>query len=230
MDNKKTTKIITCKALENLYKAHASAETEIEAYDISLHVNPDRLRIELQRAIDKADGRYDDIYLGYAICAQTVVGLKAKQSRIILFTTDDCIGIFMGDRDKQRQYAICHPGTYFLSKGFIGDGNGTIFDEYAVMIDKYGQQRADRLMQKMLAHYNRLVYIALPDDDNIESDRRYAQARATQFNLEYLEIEGTDQLIRMMLAGSADANIAVFEPGEVVSFERMMKIQTDGAA
>ncbi len=230
MGNQKTAKIITCKALENLYKAHACADTEIESYDISLHVNPDRLRIELQQAIDKADGLYDDIYLGYAICAKTVFGLKAKHSRIILFTTDDCIGIFMGDRDKQRQYATCHPGTYFLSKGFIGDGNGTIFDEYAEMIDKYGQQRADRLMKKMLAHYNRLVYIALPDDDNIESDRRYAQARAEQFDLEYLEIEGTDQLIRMMLAGIPDANIAIFEPGEVVSFERMMKIQTDGAA
>ncbi len=223
--NNRSSIIITCKALEHFFRRYASEETEIRSYDISLHVRPELLRNELQQAINIADGDYDDIYLGYALCSQSVVGLRSMHSRIILFATDDCIGIFMGDQCKQREYALAHPGTYFMCKGWIGDGKGSVFDEYTTMVNRYGQQRAERLTKKMLGHYHRLAHIVIPEDQGSLSDENYVKEKADLFGLEYTELTGTDHLISVMLSGRENSNIAVFAPGEQVSLERILATQ-----
>lgn len=222
MNRNRQPAVITCKALEPYFREHMPAASFIDVYDISLHVRPDRLRQALQAAIDRVDGSCDPIYLGYGLCSQSVVGLSAKMSRLVVFTADDCIGIFMGHHESQKAHSLAFPGTYYLCRGWIGEGNGSVFDEHKVMEERFGRDRADKLMTKMLSHYTRLVHIIMPGSLTLDSDREYAKEKALLFNLEYMEIEGTDVLVREMLAGRFNSNMISFTPGDEIALGHIM--------
>lgn len=228
MNSEKQPVIIACKALEQYFRLHMPAGTKIGVYDISLHVRPKNLKKTLQEAIAKVDGKYDPIYLGYGLCSLSIVGLRAQESSLVVFTADDCIGIFMGHHEKQRAHALKFPGSYFLCRGWIGDGNGSVFDEHQIMTKRYGIERANRLMKKMLFHYTRLVHIVMPDATNLDTDRDYAKGKADQFGLEYVELYGTDTLIQNMVADRNDSNIMSFAPGEEIVLNDILNCKTNG--
>ena len=118
-----------------------------------------------------------------------------------MFRTDDCIGVFFGSRKAQRDFAFNESGSYFLSRGWIGDGNGSVFDEYDRMEKRYGPERAMNVLKKLLAHYTRLVHIIMPNAASLDADRDYARHAADKFGLNYVEVEGTVELIRRMIDG-----------------------------
>lgn len=216
-------KAIVCRVMEAEFRAHMPPETDFEFLEISEHVRPDRLRTNLQAAVERADGRFDPIYLGYGLCSQAVVGLVAHKSRLVVFRTDDCIGIFLGSGQARRDLANREPGSYFLSSGWIGDNTGSVFDEYARLEKRWGPERAMKTFKKMMEHYTQLVHIVMPGAATADSDRRYAQAKAAQFGFAYVETPGTDHLIRRMAAGESDPDIAVFPPGAPITLEAMLK-------
>jgi hypothetical protein len=216
-------KVITCRVMLDEFRALMPEGTEFEVFEISLHVRPALLRTTLQAAVDAADGTYDPIYLGYGLCSQAVSGVVAQKSRLVVFRTDDCIGIFLGSRQAQRERALTEPGSYFLTRGYIGDGTGSVFDEHARMEQRYGAARAASLFKKMLAHYRRIIHIIMPGSETVESDRRYARHNAERFGLDYVEIDGTDALIRRMVEGGWDGDILVVPPGQPITLEAMLE-------
>jgi len=216
-------KVITCRALEKEFRALMPKDTEFEVLEISQHARPNLLRTNLQAAVDAADGCYDPIFLGYGLCSQSIVGLCAQKSRLIVFRTDDCIAIFLGSQQARRERAFSQPGSYFLSRGWIGDDAGSVFDEYARMEKRYGAERALRIFKRMLLHYRQLVHIVMPGAESLSSDRLYAQEKATKFGLDYVEIAGTVELIRRMTEGVEDPNILVVPPGQMITLKEMME-------
>ena len=216
-------KAIACRVMEAELRALAPADTEFEIFEISEHVRPDQLANRLQEAVNRADGRYDPIYLGYGLCSKAVAGLTAHRSRLIVFRADDCIAIFLGSQQARVKLAQERPGSYFLSRGWIDAGAGSIFDEYARMEKRWGAERAGKLFRKMLEHYTQLTHIALPGAPSLEADRSYAREKAAQFKLEYVEIAGTLSMMERLFAGQECAEIAVFAPGEPITLEAMRK-------
>jgi len=93
------------------------------------------------------------------------------------------------------------PGTYFLTQGYIGDRGGSVFSDYDRVVKKYGREKAEKLMAKMLGNYNRLAYIRLPNVSTLEADREYSRTVAARFNMRYEEIDGTTRLLKRMLEG-----------------------------
>ena len=91
-------KLISCQVMIDELRPFLPEHTAIEVLDISLHVYPEQLQKRLQQAIDASDGQYDPIYLGYGQCSKAVIGLVAKESRLIVPRSDDCIEIFLGSR------------------------------------------------------------------------------------------------------------------------------------
>jgi len=216
-------KVITCRVMLDEFRALMPEGTDFEAFDISRHNRPAALRAALQAAVDAADGLYDPILLGYGLCSQATVGIVARTSRLVVFRTDDCIGIFLGSRRAQRERAHRQPGSYFLSRGWIGNGVGSVFDEYDRMTRRYGAARGMSLFRKMLAHYRRLVHIVMPEAETLESDRRFARANAERFDLDYVETEGTNALIRRMVAGEWGGDILVVPPGVPITLDAMLE-------
>jgi hypothetical protein len=129
---------------------------------------------------------------------------------------DDCIAIFLGSTAAYRKESRKEPGTYYLTKGWI-EVSDTPFEEYVRMKERYGKERADRVMDMMLKNYKRLAYIDT-GRSNQARYREYAQMTARKFNLRYEEIPGSNALIQKMIQGPWDEDFIIVGPGETVTF------------
>jgi hypothetical protein len=129
-----------------------------QVFDFGMHVDPDKLRHTLQAAIDAASGEYDTVLLGYGMCSQAIVGIRARDCRLVAPRVDDCIALLLGSRAAYSTQNRIEPGTYYLTKGWIEVGD-TPFTAYAQNIQRYGQARAERVYQAMMGNYTRLALI-----------------------------------------------------------------------
>jgi uncharacterized protein DUF1638 len=189
-----------------------------QVFDFGLHVNPDKLRETLQKAVDEAGDRYDTIILGYGLCSQAIVGIKANGTKLVVPKVDDCIAIFFGSRKAYNNQARSEPGTYYLTKGWIEVGD-TPFSEYEGTISRYGKERADRIYKVMMGNYKRLVLINTGQYE-LEKYKDYTHKTADKFNLRYEEIEGSNALVKKMIFGPWDDEFVVIYPGEIFTLDQ----------
>ncbi len=89
-----------------------------EFLEYGLHDTPDKLRQELQKCIEKSS-QYDTLLLGYGLCSNGVAGLKSDKHRIIIPRVHDCISLLLGSRARYEDEFERHPGTFYLSNGWI---------------------------------------------------------------------------------------------------------------
>ncbi len=197
-----------------------------QVFDFGLHIKPDRLRQTLQEAIDAVSGQFDTIILGYGLCSQGIIGIKANRCRLVAPRVDDCIAIFLGSSKAYTSQSYSEPGTYYLTKGWIEVGD-TPFSEYERSLQRFGKERADYIYQAMMGKYKRLALINTGQFD-LEKYRSYARCTAERFDLRYEEIEGSDELVRKMLLGSWDDEFVVLEPGETFSLEHFCPVDGKG--
>jgi hypothetical protein len=184
--------------------------------DFGLHINPSRLRSALQETIDASAKSFDTILLGYGLCSQAVVGLHANDCTLIVPKVDDCIGIFMGSDQAYKTQYRSEPGTYYLTKGWIEVGDSP-FSEYDRIVEKYGEERARRLMSRMFNNYTRLALINTGQYD-LERYREYCRYSAERFGLRFEEIPGSNALIKKLLHGPWDDEFVVAQPGETITY------------
>ncbi len=187
-----------------------------EVLDFGLHVRPEELKRLLQKAIHESASKADYIILGYGLCSQAVVGLKAEGCTLIVPRVDDCIAIFLGSKAAYRKQFSSVPGTYYLTKGWIEAGD-TPFDEYKAVVKKYGESKARRIINQLLKNYTRLALINTGQYE-LERYRDLARKMAEQLNLKYEEIQGANTLVKKMLCGPWDEEFVIALPGETISF------------
>lgn len=192
-----------------------------QVFDFGLHVNPNKLRSTLQSAIDAASGQYGTIILGYGMCSQAVIGIRATNCRLVIPRVDDCIAIFLGSHDAYTAQCQAEPGTYYLTKGWIEVGD-TPFSDFERMVKRYGQARAESIYKMMMGNYTRLALINT-GQYALEKYREYTRGVAMQFGLQYEEIEGSDVLVRKMLFGPWDDDFVVLQPGEAASLQQFLR-------
>ena len=136
-------KAITCNVMEAEMREFLPKDADVEIFDISLHTRPNKLRGTLQDAVTRADGLFDPIFLGYGLCSQATVGLVAEKSHLILFKTDDCIGVFLGSKEDQRKRAHNEPGRLFFSAAAgLAMERARYFDEYLRIKERRGEEKA----------------------------------------------------------------------------------------
>lgn len=185
---------------------------QYQVFDFGLHINPEKLHNKLQEAIDAVSGKYDTVLLGYGMCSQAIIGIKANGCRLVAPRVDDCIAIFLGSRSAYTQQSQQEPGTYYLTKGWIEVGD-TPFSEFERSLQRYGKETADYIYQMMMGNYKRLALIN-SGQNALEKYRAYAQRIANKFGLRFEEIPGSDLLLRKMFSGTWDKDFVVIEPGE----------------
>jgi hypothetical protein len=210
------TKVIACATVIEEMLPYLPPELAYEVLDFGLHLRPENLKVKLQEAIDASCLDFDTLLLGYGLCSMAVVGLTARDCRLVIPRVDDCIAIFLGSRQAYSEQSRKDPGSYYLTKGWLEVGD-TPFDEFERMVEQYGKQRAERIMKAMLKNYTRLVYI-----DTGNGDKRayvdYARKTADKFNLRFEEIPGSNALILKMLSGPWDDDFMIVEPGKTVTY------------
>jgi len=211
------TKVIACATvIEEMLPLLPSGVVH-QTLDFGLHVNPEELRRTLQDAVDASAAEMDTIILGYGLCSQAVIGLRANGCTLVVPQVDDCIAIFLGSRAAYRQQSRAEPGTYYLTKGWIEVGDSP-FAEYDRLVERYGQARADRVISIMLRNYTRLALINTGQYE-LERYRDYARRTAARFGLRYEEIEGSTELVKKMVYGPWDDEFVVAAPGQTISYE-----------
>ncbi len=207
------TKVIACATVIEEMLPLLPPDVTYQVLDFGLHLRPENLRTVLQEAVDAAEA--DTVILGYGLCSMAVVGLTTNCT-LIVPRVDDCIAMFLGSRQAYTHQARKEPGTYYLTKGWI-EVSDTLLDEYERTIELYGQQRAERMMGRMLKHYTRLAYIDTGQHDQARY-REYARRAANRLGLRYEEISGSNTLVKKMLYGPWDDEFVVARPGETISY------------
>lgn len=210
------TKIIACATVIEEMQPLLPQGMAYEVLDFGLHMIPNNLKNILQQAIDDQGDQFDTLILGYGLCSMAVVGLQTRYCTLVIPRVDDCIAIFLGSRNAYCEQAKKEPGTYYLTKGWI-EVSDTPFEEHKRLVEQFGVERADRIMNAILKHYTRLAYIDT-GHRNQKHYRDYARTTAKKFNLRFEEIVGSDTLIRKLLFGPWDNEILVAPPGHTIEY------------
>lgn len=144
--------VICCRMLEKeLKKAYESFTISAPVYwlDAGLHNYPEKLRDSLQVTLDSLPSDVTRVVMLYSLCGQAVLGLKTRNFELVMPRTDDCIALLLDGNDIK----IENTGTYFLTDAWLDDEN-SLMNEYKYALNKYGQQRCDRIFKRQFAHYN----------------------------------------------------------------------------
>jgi hypothetical protein len=209
-------KIIACETVIEEMLPFIPPDMKYEVLDFGLHIRPEELKKNLQEVVNSSSKEADVILLGYGLCSQAVVGLRAENSTLIVPRVDDCIAIFLGSVEEYKHQHNKAPGTYYLTKGWIKVGD-TPFDEYDSAIIKYGKAKADSIYKQILKNYTRLAFINTGDND-LEYFRDRAQNISRKFNLQYEEITGSRSMTNRLIYGPWNDDFIIAEPGKTISF------------
>ena len=210
-------RVIACATVIEEMLPFLPADVPHEVLDFGLHINPAELKKVLQEKIDEASQSADVLLLGYGLCSMAVVGLKATTATLVIPRTDDCIAIFLGSCNAYKEQAKKEPGTYYLTKGWIEVGT-TPFEEHKLLIEKFGEAKAERMTKLMLKNYKRLAFINTGQYE-IDRYRTYAQKTAEKFELRFEEIDGSSALVMKTVFGPWDEEFVVVSPGETISYQ-----------
>jgi hypothetical protein len=219
MMNRDGRKIIACATVVEELRRMGIPEEDLTELDFGLHVFPEKLRESLQQQIDVQSGD-GDIVLGYGLCSNAVVGLCSESHRLIVPRIDDCISLFLGSKKEYLRRLKEEPGTYFLTKGWI-EASDLPYYEYLRLADKYGEEKAMRVVKAMLANYTRMVLINT-GNYHLDECRDTVRGMAEVLELRYEEIPGSNRMLKMMLEGDWNSEFIVVEPGEEITLSHFL--------
>jgi len=212
--------IIACQVMEPEIGALTRGKTHIKAYylDQNLHRTPKNMAEQIQEIVDRIDSTVDRIVLGYGLCSNGIVGVKARTRKMIVPRCHDCIAFFLGSPQAYLDDFHSRPGSYYLTPGWIAerkDPLGIIEDEY---VPRYGRETAEWAKKEELRHYTHIVLVNTGVAD-LAPMRKIALKNAQFFDMEYLEIEGEGrEFFKKMACGPyATDEFIQLNPGEEIT-------------
>ncbi len=101
-------------------------DVELTPMPGGLHSKPAELKKRLQETIDEisSDENVERIVLGYGVCGRGAVGIEARNVPLVIPRIHDCIALFLGSDASYREQFAKHPGTYYLSAGWVQEKGG----------------------------------------------------------------------------------------------------------
>ncbi len=211
--------VIACRVMEpELERVRAgSPAVEIIYLEQGLHRTPKKLPGLIQERIDQAASYATAIILAYGLCSNGLVGVTARGQKLIVPRCHDCIALFLGSPARYDEVFRDHPGTYYLTPGWVAENRdplGTYRMEY---LPRYGEKTALWAIRESLKNY---THIALIDSGmpGIEALRRRARENAEFFNMAYCEFAGNLSYFEKMICGPFEPEYFLhLQPGETIT-------------
>ncbi|MDR3560540.1 MAG: DUF1638 domain-containing protein [Negativicutes bacterium] len=217
-------KAIMCEVMQAEWQA-VNPGIETVFLEQGLHRHPEELHKTLQNTINEIKD-CDAILLGYGLCSNALLGIKADRQSLILPLVEDCIGLFLGSMAAYLRQFSCEPATYYFTKGWV-DAKKDPYQEYLRSLAKWGEDDARWVAGEMMKNYRRAAYIDTGCYDT-EEYYRYMCRFAEFFGLQPETLTGSMAYFRELAKGEWQRCLVV-APGEEIteeSFRQACQAQT----
>jgi hypothetical protein len=202
---------------------------DLEFTEKDSHNQSDNLRKTIQEKIDVCpEGKFDGIALCYGICGNSTVGLRARDTRLVIPRAHDCCTLFLGSKEKFRQHFKDNPSQPFSSAGYM-ERSDTLFHDglnpekadddqkYQEYVEKYGEENARYIYESMYggaAKPDKLVFIEIPETSHL-GYCDICRKRAAENDMKFVMLDGNLDLVRKLVFGQWDPeDFLIIEPGE----------------
>lgn len=222
--------VISCKVLEDLLGKRLPAGVPAVWLDVQLHNSPKKLGAALQDEID-ALAEPSFVIVGYGLCGNGLVGVKARQHTLVIPRTHDCVAIFLGSHQRYVQRFFASPNTYYLTKGWI-DARDEPLADYQDYVKEFDEETADYLFEMKYKNYRKICLVGFSQQE-LDDYRERAAAVADFMNKRFggvvlEETLGSTALIETLVrtAGQpsdADDEFVVVKPGGEISQDLFMR-------
>ena len=195
-----------------------------------LHNSPKKLGAALQERID-AIAEPSFVIVGYGLCGNGLVGVKAREHTLIIPRTHDCVAIFLGSHQRYVQRFFASPNTYYLTKGWI-DARDEPLADYHDYVKEFDEETADYLFEMKYKHYRKICLVGFSQqelDDYREQASAVARFMGARFgDVVFEETLGSTALIESLVKtgarpGDADEEFVVVKPGGEISQDLFMR-------
>lgn len=222
--------VLACGVLEDLLGKRLPPGMPTTWMDVTLHNSPKKLSVALNEKLD-ALPEPSTVLLGYGLCGNGLVGVKAGPHTLIVPRTHDCVAIFLGSHQRYVQRFFASPNTYYLTKGWI-DARDEPLADYHDYVEQFDEETADYLFEMKYKHYRKICLVGFTQQ---ELDEYRARARAVADFMDRRfggvvceETLGSTALIEALVRMPeqvADANeeFVVVEPGGELAMEMFMR-------
>lgn len=189
---------------------------DYEWIDGGLHGTPEKLQQEIQLRINKYDGQYQNILLGYGYCGGGTDGLQAKKSRLILPKMSDCISMLLGSEDARRE-VNCEDRPFYFTKGWARCMDQVEDIRITRTKEKYGLEKTRWIYQKMFAGYDNIDII---DTGAYSLQDAFMREKIDELN-EFLDlpertIAADLTMLIALLSKDWNSQFLIKEPGETI--------------
>lgn len=210
--------VIACRVMKTEIDALLAPDAPIEVryLDQNLHRTPERMAGMIRADIAAVEDYAAHIVLGYGLCSNGIVGIRATRQEICVPRVHDCIALMLGSRQDYHEAFNERAGTYYLTAGWVAeekDPLGTFENEY---VPKMGREDAEWGLREELKHYTHIVLIGSKGGD-MAMLRKRARENAEFLRMKYEEVDGSDRYFRKMLFGPYDpGDFVCIPPGEKI--------------
>ena len=211
--------LIACDVLKEEFLRVCPEEVTYTFLEQGLHRRPEQMPEAIQAAVGAAPADADRIVLGYGLCSNGIVGVKAEGRPLLVPRVHDCISMLLGSRERYEEEFGNSPGTYYLTGGWISVATNPYKSYKEDYVKRFDPETARWIATEQLKHYTR---IALVNNGvgNVEEARAYAREMAEFFGFEMVEIEGSLAYFSRALRGPwNDGDFVAVEPGHSVRGE-----------
>ena len=230
--------IVACRVLtRELSSLVATCENDVDVTWLpqGLHETPTLLHKEIEKQLEylydmiarKLQRRIPDyIVLGYGLCSNSIVGIRAKEIPLVVPRTEDCLGLFLGSQNRYMEYFEKYKGTFWLNPQWVRsnqslepDYEQKLYEEY---LDQYEDEDTAQYLveqrRESLKNYSYVGYIntKLYDDS---WEREKAKGYADRLSLKFVEKNGDNRLLQKIVNADFDEkNFLIVQPGYQIAY------------
>jgi len=206
--------VIACRVIQAELDEMLADNPDIQGIylDQALHRAPDKMPKIIQEQIEEVSSYADQIVLGYGLCSNGTVGVRAAKQGLIVPKAHDCITFLLGSCAAYDSWFAERPGTYYLSRGWLAERKDPLGVTEGEYTERVGRETAIWVMEEELKHYTHITLIrsGYMESHLVECARKNAEF----FGKQYDEISGSMDYFRKIVRGPYDqADFFIIPPG-----------------